>query len=59
MRTLGPVFRAVNARTRQVYSLLLKDVPHALAEEFLRRAEERRRQTICTEDIASNKNAAR
>jgi hypothetical protein len=34
----------INARTLQFYSLLLKDVPRALAEEFLRRVEERRRR---------------
>jgi hypothetical protein len=44
MRSLGPVFRAINARTLQFYSLLLKDVPRALAEEFLRHVEERRRR---------------
>jgi hypothetical protein len=44
MRSLGPVFRAINARTLQFYSLLVKDVPRALAEDFLRRVEERRRR---------------
>jgi hypothetical protein len=44
MRTLGPAFRALNARVLQFYSLLLKEVPRALAEELLRRSEERRRR---------------
>jgi hypothetical protein len=44
MRTLGRAFRALNARTLQFYSLLLKEVPRALAEELVRQIEDRRRR---------------
>jgi hypothetical protein len=44
MRGIARVWRVLNARTLQFYSLLLKEVPRALAEELLRQSEERRRR---------------
>jgi hypothetical protein len=40
MRRIGRAFRALNAPTLQFYSLLLKEVPRALAEELLRQIEQ-------------------